>query len=154
MGKPRIDHCLWAFAGLDTSFLPNFFVVFEMLNSGVNGVLDSTASVGNGGWSGRNRVVPGLVEEQELNFFLECERLVQYPVEIPTPVLSPKKDPEAYVLLIASLGFLRNWELLDWNCVQHVFSLIPYCIYSLLLTSYNWEHTSRLLALLTTFFCN
>lgn len=33
-----------------------------------------------------------------------------------------------------------------------MFSFIPCCIYSLLLTSYNWEHTSRLLALLTAFF--
>ena len=79
-----------------------------MLKSDVNSVLDSTASVGNGGRTG---VVPGLVEERELNFCSsEHKRLVQQLVEIPTPVLSPKKDPETYVLVVASLCFVRNRE--------------------------------------------
>lgn len=82
-----------------------------MLNSGVNSVLDSTACVGNGGWSGRTGLVPGLVGEQELNCSSsERECPVQYSVEIPTPVLSPKKDPETYILVVASLGFMRNRE--------------------------------------------
>lgn len=46
--------------------------------------------------------VPGLVGRQELNCSsLEPERLVQYPVEIPTPVLAPRKDPETYSLAVA-----------------------------------------------------
>lgn len=58
-------------------------------------VQDSTARVGRGGWWERRGMVPGPVGKQELNFSSsERERLVRYPVEIPTSVLPPKKDPE------------------------------------------------------------
>ena len=46
-------------------------------------------------WLGRTGLVPEMAGEQELNFSSsERERLVQYPVEIPAPVFSPRKDPE------------------------------------------------------------
>jgi len=70
-------------------------MMFKMLNGSVRSVLDSTAHAGNREWLGRTGLVPEMAGEQELNFSSsERERLVQYPVEIPAPVFSPRKDPE------------------------------------------------------------
>lgn len=56
---------------------------------------------------------------------------MQHPLEIPTPALPPRKDPETsyishfyishfYVSVITSLGFVRNQEQLDLEmCPAH-----------------------------------